>query len=344
VDGDDAGVTTTGVHDSRSAQRHQILGLGAAFIIGVLLAIQSRLNGELGSRLGDGVTAALISFGSGLIILLIVAALVPRVRRALGRVWRAIRLPSGSISGARSGLRWWQCIGGIAGAFVIAAQSITVGIVGVAVFSVAMVAGQTVSSLVVDRLGFGPAGPQHYTPLRVAGACIALVAVVLAVSDRLNHPSGLAVAVLPALAGISIAVQQAINGRVARTASPDAYGAVTAALINFLVGTIALVVAFLIDLAVRGTPHALPTEPWLYVGGACGVAFISLAAVVVRVVGVFVLGLGTIAGQLIASLVIDVFVPAADSPVTFTVVAGTLLALVAALVAAIPNLRRTAAG
>jgi transporter family-2 protein len=64
---------------------------------------------------------------------------------------------------------------------------------------------------------------------------------------------------------------------------------------------------------------------------------------VVRVVGVFVLGLGTIAGQLIASLVIDVFAPAADSPVTFAVVAGTLLALVAVPVAAIPNLRRTAA-
>jgi transporter family-2 protein len=288
------------------------------------------------------VTAALISFGSGLILLLIVAALVPRVRRALGRVWHAIRLPSGSTPGERSGLRWWQCIGGVAGAYLVATQSIVVGIVGVAVFSVAMVAGQAVSSLVVDRLGFGPAGPQHYTPLRVVGACVALVAVVLAVSDRLNHPSGLALAVLPALAGIGTAVQQAINGRVARTASPDAYGAATAALINFLVGTTALVVVFGVDLAVRGTPRALPTEPWLYVGGACGVGFITLAAVVVRVLGVFVLGLGTIAGQLVASLVIDVFVPAANSPVTFTVVAGTLLALVAVLVAALPNLRRTA--
>jgi hypothetical protein len=35
-------------------------------------------------------------------------------------------------------------------------------------------------------------------------------------------------------------------------------------------------------------------------------------------------------------------VPAAGSPITFTVVAGALLALVAVSVAAIPNLRRTA--
>ncbi len=122
----------------------------------------------------------------------------------------------------------------------MATQSITVSVIGVAVFTVAVVAGQAVSSLVVDRLGFGPAGPQPYTPLRVFGAVLALVAVVLAVSDRLNHPSGLLIAVLPALAGIGTAVQQAINGRVARTASTDAYGALAAGLINFVTGATAL--------------------------------------------------------------------------------------------------------
>jgi transporter family-2 protein len=142
------------------------------------------------------------------------------------------------------------------------------------------------------------------------------------------------------MAGIGTAVQQAINGRVARTASPDAYGAIAAGLINFLVGTAALLVVFLVDLIVRGAPHSLPSEPWLYLGGACGVIFISAAAAVVRVVGVFVLGLGTIAGQLIASLFIDLFLPASDQAVTLPVVAGTLLALAAVVIASIPNLRR----
>jgi transporter family-2 protein len=195
--------------------------------------------------------------------------------------------------------------------------------------------------LVVDRLGFGPAGPQPYTPLRIVGALVALAAVGLAVSDRLNHPAGLLLAVLPALGGVATAVQQAINGRVARAASPDAYGAVAAGVVNFVVGTSALLVVFVIDLLVRGTPNSLPSEPWLYFGGACGVIFISAAASVVRVVGVFVLGLGTIAGQLIASLFIDLFVPASDQDVTLPVVAGTLLALVAVVVASVPNLRKS---
>lgn len=300
----------------------------------MLFAIQSRLNGELGHRLGSGVPAALISFGTGLVILLAGCAVVPSIRRSVARVWQTIRSPSG-------GLRWYQCIGGLAGAFLVATQSITVAVIGVAVFTVAVVAGQAISSLVVDRIGLGPAGPQPYTPLRVVGALVALAAVVLAVSDRLNHPSGLLLAVLPALGGVFTAVQQAVNGRVARTAGLDASAAIAAGVINFLVGFIALLVVFLAELVFRGAPNSLPSDPWLYFGGACGVVFISAAAAVVRVVGVFVLGLGTIAGQLIASLFIDLFLPASDQAVSLPVVAGTLLALVAVVVASIPNLRRT---
>ncbi|MGC4938367.1 DMT family transporter [Kribbella sp. DT2] len=331
-------MTTTATRPARSAQQYQIAGLVASFVIGILVALQSRVNGELGHRLGDGVTAALISFGTGLIILLLATALVPRIRHSLANVWRTVRTPS---EGAGGPLRWWQCIGGLAGAFLVATQSITVATIGVAVFTVAVVGGQAISSLVVDRLGFGPAGPQPFTTLRVVGALVAVIAVVLAVSDRLSHPSGLLLAILPALGGIFTAVQQGINGRVARTASGDSYGAVAAGVINFLVGTSALLIVFVVDIALRGAPKSLPTDPWLYVGGACGVIFISSAAAVVRIVGVFVLGLGTIAGQLIASLFLDLFAPAAGTEVTFPVVAGTLLALVAVVVAAIPNLRRS---
>jgi transporter family-2 protein len=328
-------VTTTAAPPAASTRQHHLVGLVSAFGIGMLVAVQSRLNGELGGILGDGIPAALISFGSGLLILLVATAVVPPVRRGLGRVWRAIRTPMRGYGG----LRWWQCLGGLAGAFLVATQSITVSIIGVAVFLVAGVAGQAISSLVVDRLGFGPAGPQPLTAIRIVGAMIALVAVALAVSEQLSHPGGLLLALLPALGGVGTAVQQAINGRVARTASTDAYGAVAAGVVNFLVGFVALLLVFLIDLVLRGAPRHLPSEPWLYFGGACGVIFISAAAAVVRVVGVFVLGLGTIAGQLIASLFIDIFVPVADKPITAPVVAGTLLALAAVVVAAVPNLR-----
>jgi len=328
-------VTLTAQRPEVSARRQQAAGLAAAFGIGALFAIQSRLNGGLGELLGDGILAALISFGTGSVILAIAAALVPGIRRSLANVWHAIRDPLNA-----GGLRWWQCVGGLCGAWLVAIQSITVQVLGVAVFIVAVVAGQAGSSLIVDRLGFGPAGRQEFSPLRIVGAGLAVVAVLLAVSDQLGHPSGLLLAILPALGGVATAVQQAINGRVAQTAAGGHYGAVAAGTVNFGVGFVALLIVFGADLVLRGAPNALPGNPWLYLGGACGVIFMSVAAAVVRVVGVFVLGLGTIAGQLIASLAIDLLAPAADKPVTFTVVAGTFLALVAVIVAALPNLRR----
>lgn len=325
--------TSDGPAPTASGRRRHAWGLALAFGIGLLVAIQSRVNGQLGRDLDDGILAALLSFGSGLLVLLLGAAVLPRVRRGLAKVWSAVRAPDGP-------LRWYTCIGGLAGAFLVTCQSVTVATLGVAVFTVAVVAGQVASSLVVDRIGVGPGPVRPLSLLRVISAVIALAAVALAVADHFTKPSGLVLAILPAVAGAATAFQQGLNGRVARVASRDAYGAVSAAVINFIVGTTALAVVFAVDLAVRGRPEPLPTEPWLYIGGLCGVAFISLAAVVVRTVGVFLLGLGTIAGQLVAGLVLDLMVPAADQPVTAAVVAGTTLTLAAVLVTALPGLRR----
>ena len=53
------------------------LALVFAIVCGAGIALQSRINGELGHRLGDGFTAAAISFGSGLIILIVTLFFFP---------------------------------------------------------------------------------------------------------------------------------------------------------------------------------------------------------------------------------------------------------------------------
>ena len=55
---------------SKRTQRLDFL----AAISGVMIALQARANGELSQLMGNGVQAALISFGSGLIIIAMVAA------------------------------------------------------------------------------------------------------------------------------------------------------------------------------------------------------------------------------------------------------------------------------
>ncbi|MFG2053588.1 DMT family transporter [Micromonospora sp. NPDC048930] len=301
----------------------RIAGVGLATASGVAVAVQSRINGELGVRLADGIAAAVVSFGLGLLILLVLVPATPGGRRGLAALRAALR--DGS-------LRPWQCLGGVCGAFLVATQGLTIGTLGVAVFTVAVVAGQSGSSLLVDRAGIGPAGPQPVTPNRLVGAALTVLAVVLAVGDRLGDPAALALALLPLAAGVGIAWQQAVNGRVRAAAG----SATTATLVNFTVGTAALLATFAVEAALRGRPGGgLPSEFWLYLGGPIGIVFIALAAAIVRFTGVLLLGLATIAGQIVGAVLLDLVLPTKASHPGPTTLLGAALTLVAVLIAAL---------
>ena len=225
---------------------------------------------------------------------------------------------------------------------MVASQGLTIGMLGVAVFTVAVVGGQIGSSLLMDRLGVGPGGRQPISTRRLAGAALAICAVGLAVSDRLAHPAGLALAMLPFVAGIAAAWQQGINGRVGMTARDGGGGTLLvstlpATLINFTTGTAGLAVVAGIGVLNDGMPRPLPPQLWLYLGGPLGMAFIGTMVVLVRRIGVLLLGLGMVAGQLMASLLLDLFVPSGRHPLTALTVTGTVLTLVAAGIAAWPG-------
>ena len=57
--------------------------------------------------------------------------------------------------------------GGAAGALTVATQGLAVGVIGVSLFTVGVVAGQAMNGLVLDRVGYGPAGVVAVT--RAAG-------------------------------------------------------------------------------------------------------------------------------------------------------------------------------
>ncbi|MER5455393.1 DMT family transporter [Micromonospora sp. NPDC002389] len=304
-----------------AGRRAGAVALGA--VAGVAVAVQSRINGELGVRLDDGIAAALVSFGLGLVVLVVLGFATANGRRGLS----ALRAALGT-----GRLRVWQCLGGVCGAFLVFTQGATVGALGVAVFTVAVVAGQSGSSLAVDRAGVGPSGRQPVTLPRLAGAVLTVAAVLLAVGDRLAEPAALGLALLPLLAGFGVAWQQAVNGRVREATGST----VTATLVNFVVGTAALSAVFAVSLVVRGVPAGgLPAEPWLYLGGPIGVTFIAVAAAVVRFTGVLLLGLATVAGQIVGAVLLDVLLPSADTRPTASTVLGAALTLVAVVIAAL---------
>lgn len=299
--------------------------MALALVSGLAIAAQSSINGRLAVHIDDAMFAAVVSFAGGLALLLAGLATLPRMRTGLGKL--RVALADGS-------LRWWQLLGGVGGASLVAAQSFTVGVLGVAMFTVGVVTGQTVSGLFVDQVGLGPAGVRAVTPQRLAGAGLMLAAVVVTGWGGLALGPDAGLLALPLAAGFAVAWQQAVNGRVGVAADDP----LTATLVNFTAGTTVLVLGWLVSLGIRGRgPGDFPTNPVLYLGGLVGVAFIALAALVVRWIGVLVLGLATIAGLLVGSLVLDLLLPARPGVVTDTTVAGVLLALVAVGVTVAPR-------
>ncbi|PVE76216.1 hypothetical protein DC432_06045 [Microbacterium testaceum] len=303
------------------------MAVGGAVLIGALTALQARINGTLGAEIGDGIVAAAISFSSGLGILVVLSALLPEGRRGFGRLVDGIRSRT---------LPPWMLLGGLAGAFTVASQGLTVATIGVALFTVGFVAGQTTGGLMLDRVGYGPAGVVPVTVRRVIGALLAIAGVVVCLSGDALGGVPLWMLIVPAVAGAGVAWQQGTNGRLrVRVESP-----LTATLVNFLGGTVVLVVAAVIHVVAVDVPRVVPTEPWLYLGGAVGVVYIFLSAVVVRRTGVLLLGLGSVVGLLTTSVLLDALWPAPAAPSTPVALLAAGVAIAGVAIAAVPWRRR----
>ncbi|MEZ3161651.1 DMT family transporter [Microbacterium sp. BWT-B31] len=299
------------------------LALAGAALVGVLTAVQARINGQLGLRLGDGLVAAAISFGSGLVLLIVLSAILPAGRRGAARLAAGMRERT---------IPWWMLVGGAAGAFTVATQGLAVAVIGVSLFTVGVVAGQTLCGLVLDRVGYGPAGVVAVTVPRLVGGALALAAVALSLVGDGVAGIPLWMLVMPFVTGIGIAWQQATNGRLRQRVGT----ALTATLVNFIGGSLILVAAALVHVSSVGPPRSVPTEAWLYTGGAVGVVYIFLSAALVAHTGVLLFGLAAVCGQLVTSVVLDAVWPRAGAAGILQEVLMVTVALLSVVVATVP--------
>jgi len=276
----------------------RIAAVPIMLLAGGLVSVQSQLNGRLATELGTGsragFAAAIVSFGTGLVLVGVITAILPSGRAGFRSLTESLRVGN---------LRWTEMLGGAFGAFLVATQGLTVGVIGVALFSIAVTAGQSASALLVDHFGLSPSGHQPLSMPRLIAAAFAVIAVFLAAGERLVESFGWTLAVfalLPLLAGAGTSVQQALNGRLSAVGGPWA-----TTLNNFLVGLVVLVACFGLSFFAPGDLYGLPPQVWLYAGGSIGVTFIWLSAVLVRVHGVLVLSLAMIAGNVIGAELIE---------------------------------------
>ncbi|CAN2170703.1 Putative inner membrane exporter, YdcZ [Candidatus Nanopelagicaceae bacterium] len=283
-----------------------------AALSGVMIAMQARVNGELSHRLDNGLQAALVSFGSGLLIIAIITPFSGQIKEGITNLRGAI---------ARKEIARWKLFAGSLGGCFVAMQSTIVPLLGVAIFSVASIAGQTAMSLIVDRIGLTGGGKKLISVRRLLAALLTVLAVLVSVWDRIdaNNLSMFAVA-LAGIAGAIVGVQRALNGQI----NEHSHQSFTTSILNFITGTALLLILVIIGVAF-GFNHlsALPAGPWwIYTGGVIGVIYIAFTSTIVQHLGVLTFTLFSVGGQLVGSLIIDLVSPTDGVSVSAYLVTG----------------------
>ena len=302
---------------------------GLAALSGVMIALQARANGELSYRLDNAPQAALVSFSSGLFFITIYAIFSPKIKEGIRRLRSAVS--SGEIPKIR------LLAGSLGGAFV-ALQTSVVPLIGVALYSVASIAGQSAISLLVDRIGLTGGGVKLISPRRIAAAFITVIAVLVSVLDKLEADNFQLFALLLAvIAGALVGVQRALNGQI-NEHSQNSY---TTSLLNFITGTSFLTLFIIILIALgRVELQPLPIGPWwIYTGGVIGVIYIAATSLIVQHLGVLTFTLFSVGGQLIASLLLDIYSPTQGVSVSWYLVSGIAMTYIGVLVGGVRQSR-----
>jgi transporter family-2 protein len=294
-----------------------------------MIALQARANGELSYRLDNAPQAALVSFSSGLFFITIYAIFSPKIKEGVRRLRSAVS--SGEIPKIR------LLAGSLGGAFV-ALQTSVVPLIGVALYSVASIAGQSAVSLFVDRIGLTGGGVKLISPRRIAAAFITVIAVLVSVLDKLEADNFQLFALLLAvIAGALVGVQRALNGQI-NEHSQNSY---TTSLLNFITGTSFLTLFIIILIALgRVELQPLPIGPWwIYTGGVIGVIYIAATSLIVQHLGVLTFTLFSVGGQLIASLLLDIYSPTQGVSVSWYLVSGIAMTYIGVLVGGVRQSR-----
>ena len=300
-----------------------------AALSGAMIALQARANGELSYRLDNGLQAALVSFSSGLLIILLITPFSPPIKEGIKNLRGAI---------SRKEIARWKLLAGALGGSFVAIQTQIVPLIGVAIYSVASIAGQTAMSLVVDRIGLTGGGKKLISPRRVMAAVLTVLAVLVSVWDRIDANNLSMIAVTAGcVAGAVVGVQRALNGQI----NEHSHQSFTTSLLNFITGTTFLVILILVGVALgKNELSSLPAGPWwIYTGGVIGVIYIAFTSTIVQHLGVLTFTLFSVGGQLAGSLIIDLVSPTDGVSVSAYLVTGLAMTYIGVIAGGVGNLR-----
>ncbi len=265
--------------------------------------------------MGDSLEAALVSFGTGLIFVSLISLFRKDVRAGFADIFKAVTSKQ---------LPMWRLSAGMLGASFVAMQTHVVPIAGVALFTVASLAGQTAISLWVDHVGLAGGIKSVISKRRVIAAFITVGAVVISAWDRfvMSDFSILAIT-LAVFAGSWVGVKRALNGQI-NSFSKKSFAT---SQLNFITGTAFLLLLLLFRSAF--TDHSImnltPGPWWVFLGGSIGVIYIAFTALAVQHLGVLEFTLFSVSGMLVGSLLLDLLLPTQGTQISPYLIAGIFL-------------------
>jgi transporter family-2 protein len=265
--------------------------------------------------MGDSLEAAVVSFSTGLLFVTAIAIFRKDVRAGLSQIFKAVK---------ESKMPPWTLAAGALGASFVAMQTYVVPIAGVALFTVASLAGQTGISLWVDKLALSGGAKTLISKRRVIAAVITVMAVGVSAWDRFEMSDFSIVALgLAFFAGSWVGVQRALNGRI----NSHSNKSFATSWLNFITGTSFLL--FLLLIRSLFTDHSIlnsQTAPWwMFLGGSIGVIYIALSSHIVQHLSVLEFTLFSVGGMLIGSLLIDLLFPTPGTVISPFLIIGIAL-------------------
>ena len=143
--------------------KYMLLYLAMALIAGATVPTQAGINAKLNIYTGSPVTASIVSFIAGTVTLIVYAVVA--------------RAPIPAIS-AFSGAPWWIWTGGILDAFYVASCIILANKVGAVSMIALILAGQMVTSIILDHFGILGYQVQPVSVMKIVGILLIIAGVI----------------------------------------------------------------------------------------------------------------------------------------------------------------------
>ena len=263
---------------------------------GSLLAVQAGANAQLSKAIGSPFAATTVQLAVGALLLFLFSSLT-------GSLHALSALPD---------VTWWHALGGTASAFYVVSTIVLIVRLGAVVTVGLSIAGQLLASVALDATGALGVPQMPIDAQAAAGTGFVLAGAIAIVLGQSTAASAApAAARLPwAALGLAAGAVLPVQGAVNSVLRADLQAPLAAATTSFVVATLTMLVVLIMRAFVgKASPYSLSNlraMPWWgWLGGFAGVIYVTTVFMALPVIGAAAVVGFTVAGQQIASVLVD---------------------------------------